>query len=255
MQEDDTSNAGNSHHVARDGAAAGEDSQSTRLGPNTQKSSNLSKKSMETNETAEKNMNGLKNAQNILKKSDEVDPLNDIDMDSHLPATRATVGTKRNISAVASENIDMNVQTRSTSVLASSKPQGKSLGGPRPGAQKVSPADSDDETEDIEDSEDDTIRNLSSAMSMAKPLKKQFPTKLVHPSEEGRKKTAGATVETGGRRRWSLEEEEALIKGYARYRNHKDIWSKIMSDPDFNEILRYRDNVALKDKWRNLSKK
>ena len=37
--------------------------------------------------------------------------------------------------------------------------------------------------------------------------------------------------------------------------NFREYWSKILNDPAFSETLKYRDNVALKDKWRNLARK
>ena len=103
-------------------------------------------------------------------------------------------------------------------------------------------------------SDDDTIRHMSSALNNSKPQKQNFPDKLVHPMEGKRTRKEIPEV-PGGRRRWSLEEEEALINGYTKYENQKEMWSKILNDPAFSETLKYRDNVALKDKWRNLARK
>ena len=101
-----------------------------------------------------------------------------------------------------------------------------------------------------------TIRNMSSALNNSKPQKQNFPDKLAHPTERERKRIGKVIPEVpGGRRKWSLEEEEALINGYTKYENQKEMWSKILNDPAFSETLKYRDNVALKDKWRNLARK
>ena len=247
VQHDTTSSASNDRQGNRDKTAS----------PHSSGRGQGQKKAIET---AERSITGLRHAQNVLKKSDEIDPLNDIEMDSDLPETRATVGTKRKVSAAVdddatatSENFNINVQLQTAT--SSSKNPVKSLGGPRPGAQKVSPADSDDES-DLFNSDDDTIRNMSSALNNSKPQKQNFPDKLAHPTERERKRIGKVIPEVpGGRRKWSLEEEEALINGYTKYENQKEMWSKILNDPAFSETLKYRDNVALKDKWRRLARK
>ncbi|ESQ29983.1 hypothetical protein EUTSA_v10011866mg [Eutrema salsugineum] len=52
--------------------------------------------------------------------------------------------------------------------------------------------------------------------------------------------------------KWTKEEEEALVAGIAKYGAGK--WKKILVDPEFAPQLSGRDNINLKDKWRNLTK-
>lgn len=53
------------------------------------------------------------------------------------------------------------------------------------------------------------------------------------------------------KQKWTLEEEDALKAGIAKYGPGK--WSTILKDPDFVSILHLRSNVDLKDKWRNMN--
>jgi hypothetical protein len=54
------------------------------------------------------------------------------------------------------------------------------------------------------------------------------------------------------RKPWTQAEEDALTKGYFKYQNETNCYSKIKSDADFKTLLEARDNVALKDKIRSL---
>jgi hypothetical protein len=54
------------------------------------------------------------------------------------------------------------------------------------------------------------------------------------------------------RKPWTKAEEDALTKGYFKYQNETNCYSKIKSDADFKTLLEARDNVALKDKIRSL---
>lgn len=65
-----------------------------------------------------------------------------------------------------------------------------------------------------------------------------------------RSKTA-LVDDSGGRRPWSVEEEEALMNGVRKY-GASGKWIKIRNDPHFRSALRHRDNVNIKDKYRNL---
>ncbi|CAF2212275.1 hypothetical protein BRARA_H00094 [Brassica rapa] len=53
------------------------------------------------------------------------------------------------------------------------------------------------------------------------------------------------------RRKWSAEEEEALLAGICKYGPGK--WSYIINDPEFRAQLSNRTNIDLKDKWRNMT--
>ncbi|WRX11566.1 SANT/Myb domain - like 10 [Theobroma cacao] len=50
---------------------------------------------------------------------------------------------------------------------------------------------------------------------------------------------------------WTAEEEETLLAGVPKHSPGK--WKNILEDPDFAPHLPRRSNIALKDKWRNLS--
>ena len=52
------------------------------------------------------------------------------------------------------------------------------------------------------------------------------------------------------RRKWSQEEEDALCAAVKKYKLGN--WAKIKEDSTYGEILKERDNVSLKDKWRNM---
>ena len=55
---------------------------------------------------------------------------------------------------------------------------------------------------------------------------------------------------------WSPKEEEALFRGYQRYKKSKTPWSDILQDKDFKDLFHpSRDNVSLKDKYRNMKKR
>ena len=56
--------------------------------------------------------------------------------------------------------------------------------------------------------------------------------------------------EKNRRSKWSQEEEDALCEAVKTHGSGK--WAIIKKDHTFAEILRNRDNVSLKDKWRNL---
>ncbi|CAO2199134.1 unnamed protein product [Urochloa humidicola] len=53
------------------------------------------------------------------------------------------------------------------------------------------------------------------------------------------------------KQRWTSEEEAALRTGVARHGVGN--WRTILNDPGLSSILRYRSNVDLKDKWRNMN--
>ena len=59
-------------------------------------------------------------------------------------------------------------------------------------------------------------------------------------------------VEKKGRKFWTHEEEEALREAVRIHGEGN--WAKMKVNPNFKEILSYRDNVNLKDKWRSMSK-
>jgi hypothetical protein len=54
------------------------------------------------------------------------------------------------------------------------------------------------------------------------------------------------------RKPWTQAEEDALKRGYDKYKNEKNCYSKILGDAAFMTLLEARDNVALKDKARTL---
>jgi hypothetical protein len=54
------------------------------------------------------------------------------------------------------------------------------------------------------------------------------------------------------RKPWTQAEEDALKRGYDKYKKEKNCYSKIKGDAAFMTILEARDNVALKDKTRSL---
>ena len=235
----------------------------TRSVPSSPLSPKKGSRREETDETAEENASRLREARNILKKSDEIDPLNDIAIDTDLPETRATVGTKNGAKGYSSSE-NVNTNARLSMATTSSRVPNKSLGGPRPGAVKVSPADSDDGsriTDDIKDFEDDDDLDSERShvfkgldLNTSKPKKKNYPAKLDHSLNTHQHQSSKPAVgDRGGRRKWSLDEEEALINGYVKYSNDKELWSKIKGDPQFASTLQYRTNVQLKDKWRNLA--
>lgn len=53
------------------------------------------------------------------------------------------------------------------------------------------------------------------------------------------------------KQKWLPREEEALLAGVAKHGPGK--WKNIIRDPEFAPFLTHRNNVDLKDKWRNLS--
>uniref|UniRef100_A0ACD5YK60 Uncharacterized protein n=1 Tax=Avena sativa TaxID=4498 RepID=A0ACD5YK60_AVESA len=53
------------------------------------------------------------------------------------------------------------------------------------------------------------------------------------------------------KQKWTAEEEAALKAGIGKHGTGK--WRTILKDPEFSNILRYRSNVDLKDKWRNMN--
>ena len=54
---------------------------------------------------------------------------------------------------------------------------------------------------------------------------------------------------------WSQIEEDALYKGYQRYKNVKTPWAMILNDDDFKDLFHpSRDNISLKDKFRNMKR-
>ncbi|KAK6227960.1 hypothetical protein SCA6_000300 [Theobroma cacao] len=53
------------------------------------------------------------------------------------------------------------------------------------------------------------------------------------------------------KQKWTAEEEEALLAGVAKHGPGK--WKNVLKYPDFAPHLTRRSNIALKDKWRNLS--
>nr|GEZ36979.1 telomere repeat-binding factor 4-like [Tanacetum cinerariifolium] len=52
------------------------------------------------------------------------------------------------------------------------------------------------------------------------------------------------------KKRWTLDEESALIAGVRKYGMGN--WKDILSDQKISKCLKHRSNVDLKDKWRNL---
>jgi len=53
------------------------------------------------------------------------------------------------------------------------------------------------------------------------------------------------------KQRWTSEEEAALRTGVAKHGVGN--WRTILNDPELSSTLRYRSNVDLKDKWRNMN--
>ncbi|KAL1195033.1 Telomere repeat-binding factor 3 [Cardamine amara subsp. amara] len=53
------------------------------------------------------------------------------------------------------------------------------------------------------------------------------------------------------KQKWTPEEETALKAGVIKHGTGK--WRTILSDPEYNSVLKSRSNVDLKDKWRNIS--
>lgn len=53
------------------------------------------------------------------------------------------------------------------------------------------------------------------------------------------------------KQKWTFEEDAALRAGIAKHGVGN--WRMILKDPEFSSILRYRSNVHLKDKWRNIN--
>lgn len=53
------------------------------------------------------------------------------------------------------------------------------------------------------------------------------------------------------KQRWTSEEEAALRAGVAKHGVGN--WRTILNDPELSSTLRYRSNVDLKDKWRNMN--
>ncbi|KAI4991090.1 hypothetical protein ZWY2020_039461 [Hordeum vulgare] len=53
------------------------------------------------------------------------------------------------------------------------------------------------------------------------------------------------------KQKWTAEEEAALKAGIGKHGARK--WCTILKDPEFTNILRYRSNVDLKDKYRNIN--
>lgn len=53
------------------------------------------------------------------------------------------------------------------------------------------------------------------------------------------------------KQKWTAEEEAALKAGINKHGAGK--WRTILKDPEFSSVLRYRSNVDLKDKWRNMN--
>jgi len=57
------------------------------------------------------------------------------------------------------------------------------------------------------------------------------------------------------KQQWSQIEEDALYKGYQRYKNVKTPWAMILNDDDFKDLFHpSRDNISLKDKFRNMKR-
>ncbi|GIL85528.1 hypothetical protein Vretimale_13388 [Volvox reticuliferus] len=54
------------------------------------------------------------------------------------------------------------------------------------------------------------------------------------------------------RRRWTREEELALLRGMQKHKG--TLWKEILEDAEFKATLRGRTGVNLKDKWANLEK-
>ncbi|KAK7268008.1 hypothetical protein RIF29_20690 [Crotalaria pallida] len=53
------------------------------------------------------------------------------------------------------------------------------------------------------------------------------------------------------KQKWTSEEEAALKAGVVKHGAGK--WRTILVDPEFEDTLRLRSNVDLKDKWRNIN--
>ncbi|GIL62289.1 hypothetical protein Vafri_16576 [Volvox africanus] len=68
----------------------------------------------------------------------------------------------------------------------------------------------------------------------------------------GLARMAHSTQEVQRRRRWTREEEFALLKGMQKHKG--TLWKEILEDPEFKATLRGRTGVNLKDKWINLEK-
>lgn len=54
------------------------------------------------------------------------------------------------------------------------------------------------------------------------------------------------------RKRWSADEEQALLDGYAEFSDEPNVW--VLIKAKHADVLRARSNVDLKDKHRNLQK-
>lgn len=74
-----------------------------------------------------------------------------------------------------------------------------------------------------------------------KKASKMIPSRAVLPKPDGKL-----------RMKWTEEEDAALIKGMQKYKD--TAWAKICADPEFGEVLQYRSNRDLKDRYVNLRK-
>ena len=72
---------------------------------------------------------------------------------------------------------------------------------------------------------------------------------------EKRRGTPRRPKRTKKKQQWSQIEEDALYKGYQRYKNVKTPWAMILNDDDFKDLFHpSRDNISLKDKFRNMKR-
>lgn len=67
-------------------------------------------------------------------------------------------------------------------------------------------------------------------------------------AEESTKKPVTSTQK--GREKWTAVEVEALLEGMLKHKIGN--WVKIKKDPEFSERLKRRNNMDLKDKYKNL---
>eukprot|EP01031_Cornospumella_fuschlensis_P026377 gene26377-31872_t len=95
-------------------------------------------------------------------------------------------------------------------------------------------------------------RRPSLPPTLSSPAKSPAATKGAKPGPQA-KRTPVVEDKNSSRTKWSYDEEEALREGVKRYGVGK--WREIKSDPDFAAVLKKRDPVQLKDKYRNLWKK
>ena len=216
----------------------------------------------------------LQNAQKVIKKNSENDPLNNL-IDSSSRSVVAKVGvvakqsnkssdsstlvtvttpprrcSQRNKDAQEAKDSSQSSQAPTKApekALPSPSLNRKALDGPRSNPTKVTPMD--DNGDDISSDEEfqTPVEKITSRLNISGHQKKEFPHKLI----QNQPKSSKFQQIHNGRRKWTLDEEEAVVQGV---QIHGHNWSHILDDPKFSNRLRGRTNVNIKDKWRNLEK-